>query len=513
MPELVTVVVEGRSVAVPRGTLLADALRLAGAQHVPDMPCAGLGRCGKCRVTAHGELSAPSEAERRHLSETELAAGVRLACQCRALGSCTAAKAEPDKNVQTRIRLDGVMPEFAHDPLFARYGAAIDIGTTTLAAQLYGAQGLLAEAAAPNPQSSFGADVISRIGRSLAGDGAALAAAIRGALSSLLTAMAADAAIAPADIDAIVVTGNTAMLYLFTQRNPDCLAHAPFEADCLFGTALEAAALDLPCPRAQVYLPRCISAFVGADITCAILASGMCTRPATALLTDIGTNGEMALWHEGELLCCSTAAGPAFEGAGLSMGMGGRTGAVDRVWLDDAGALHAHVLGEGAPEGLCGSGVIDAVACLLRSGRMDETGVLEDAPAVIAAPAALSQADIRQVQLAKSAIAAGITAMLHSAQVAPAQVETLYIAGGFGSYLRIESAAAIGLIPPALAVRADVIGNAALSGAVMILLQKNHREVCVGLAGKAKTLELTTSADFIEAYTEGMLFELPEDAQ
>ena len=154
-----------------------------------------------------------------------------------------------------------------------------------------------------------------------------------------------------------------------------------------------------------------MSAFVGADITTALLVSGICSKPDTRMLVDIGTNGEIALWHRGQLSCCSTAAGPAFEGAGLSMGMAGKTGAVDHVRVQD-GALQAHVIGGGAPKGICGSGVIDALACLLELEQLDETGLLEQDPAPVAPPVCLTQKDVRMVQLAKSAICAGLSTLL-----------------------------------------------------------------------------------------------------
>lgn len=217
------------------------------------------------------------------------------------------------------------------------------------------------------------------------------------------------------------------MLYLLTQTDPDCLSHAPFAASRLFGETLAAGELGLPCLHAQVYLPRCMSAFVGADITTALLASGICSKPDTRMLVDIGTNGEIALWHRGQLSCCSTAAGPAFEGAGLSMGMAGKTGAVDHVRVQD-GALQAHVIGGGAPKGICGSGVIDALACLLELEQLDETGLLEQDPAPVAPPVCLTQKDVRMVQLAKSAICAGLRTLLRVEGLCGADAAELAVA-------------------------------------------------------------------------------------
>lgn len=495
---------DGRAaeVSVPEGALLAEVLRDQG--YSPAMPCGGRGRCGKCKVLASGALSAPSPAERAHLTPEELDRGVRLACCARLEGDCrvTLSGAAHDQ-----ICLEGVMDAVTLRPRFRACGAAVDIGTTTLAASLYGPGGvLLAQASGANPQAAWGADVISRIDAALKGEGGPLAACVRSAVDDLLEELAAQARIAPGEIDALVVTGNTAMLHLFTETSPEPLSHAPFAAERLFGETCSAAALGLSvCPAASVYLPRCISAFVGADVTTALLASGIRGREGTRILVDIGTNGEMALWHGGTLLCCSTAAGPAFEGAGLSMGMHGQDGAVDHVALRD-GALAPHVIGGGDPRGICGSGVIDALACLLETEELDETGLLETDPAPVAPQVFLTQRDVRMVQLAKSAISAGLRTLLHTAGLSCPDVAELAVAGGFGSYLDAGNAGRIGLIPRELVPRVRVLGNAALGGAAMLLLDRELAPACEELARSAETLELSANPVFTRYYTEGMFF-------
>ena len=252
-------------------------------------------------------------------------------------------------------------------------------------------------------------------------------------------------------------------------------------------------------PEATVYLPPCIAAFIGADTVTATLASDLREIPETALLCDIGTNGEMVLWHENTLYACSTAAGPAFEGAGISMGMGGKTGAIDRVWVTD-GEIHAHVIGEADPVGLCGSGLVDAVAALL------DTELLDDDPAVISHPVEIIQEDIRAVQLAKSAIHAGMRTLIHTARLDCDDVATLYIAGGFGSYLNVQSAGKIGLLPEELTDRVTVLGNAALTGASMLLLCADLRPACETLAKETQVVELAANPVFVSEYMERMMF-------
>ncbi len=494
------IVVNDTALEAPVGTLLGD---LPPLRRSLEMPCSGHGRCGKCRVTAQGALSPLSALEQEHLTPEEIAQGVRLACCTRVEGDCRVSLAAART---AQIRLEQSAPQSAPDPLYTAFGVAVDIGTTTLAASLYGPQGkLLAQASAMNPQAGWGADVISRIEASLGGADAELAAAVRRGIASLIEEMAHTAHIDAASIDALVVTGNTAMLYLLTQTGPECLSHAPFEATRLFGEALPAAALRLPCPQATVYLPRCISAFVGADIATALLASGICAQADTRMLVDIGTNGEIALWHDGQLSCCSTAAGPAFEGAGLSMGMAGKTGAVDHIAVQN-GALVPHVIGDAAPQGLCGSGVVDALACLLETEQLDETGLLEDDPAMIAPPVCLTQKDVRMVQLAKSAVCAGLRTLLREKQLPVERVAELAVAGGFGSYLDVESAGRIGLLPQELVPHVRVIGNAALTGAAMLLLDRGKIAPIEALAAGAQTIDLSTNPAFLNAYTEGMFF-------
>ena len=497
---MITVTLNGKKIQAEAHTVLA---RVITPHAHLDMPCGGKGRCGKCRVRAAGALSALTEAEKANLSPEEIAEGIRLACCCTAEGDCTVETAG-DRKAYVLGAEEQKMG--TGTPLYRKYGAAVDIGTTTLAAILYGPDGkVLAQDGKMNPQSRWGADVISRIEASLKGERTEIARCVRGGINELLGSMSREAGIASEDIDAVVITGNTAMLYLLTGSNPDCLSHAPFEADRLFGETLRGDDLDLLCGEAKIYLPRCFSSFIGADTNTALLASDLLSRSGSCMMADIGTNGEIALWSDGKLLCCSTAAGPAFEGAGLSMGMPGKDGAVDHVTVED-GKLRSHVLGDTEPAGICGSGVIDALACLLETEDMDETGYLEDEIAPICGKVMLTQKDIRTMQLAKSAVCAGIETLMDTADISTEKVEELAIAGGFGSYLRAESAGKIGLIPNDLVPKVRILGNAALNGAAMLLLDSRRIPESEATAGRAVTVDLTTNPKFMQAYTEGMFF-------
>ncbi|MBE6653087.1 MAG: DUF4445 domain-containing protein [Ruminococcaceae bacterium] len=504
--KMVVVTLNGTAYSCPAGTTLGDLMQ--GHGH-GNMPCGGHGKCGKCRVTVKGEVTPPTEDERKALTAEELTEGIRLACRTRVLGNCTVTTAEQSGG---QIVTDGEFPSSmkhgALNPFRSGYGAAIDIGTTTLAARLYDREGrIVAGASRLNPQSVWGADVISRMEAAMAGNASKMAAQTRRTLDDMLAELAKTAGVQSRDIGAVTITGNTVMLHLLTETDVEPLTHAPFEAKRLFGETLPASHLDLTRldPDAPVYLPPCIAAFVGADTVTAILASDIRESPETALLCDIGTNGEMVLWHENTLYACSTAAGPAFEGAGISMGMGGRTGAVDRVWVTD-GRIDAHVIGEAAPTGICGSGLVDAVAALLDTEELDETGFLEDDPAVIADPVEITQEDIRAVQLAKSAIHAGMRTLIETAGLSCDEVTTLYIAGGFGSYLDVKNAGKIGLLPEELTDRVTVLGNAALTGAAMLLLCPDLRPACESMARETRIVELATNPVFVSEYMERMMF-------
>lgn len=492
------VIYNGKERHVAIGTRLADAFFV-------DAPCAGHGKCGKCKILARGALSEITAAERTRLTDSERAAGVRLACFTHILGDCLVQDMHQADNAN--ILTGGVRRALSPRPTFSHYGAAIDIGTTTIAARIFDTSGhCLADAACLNPQISLGADVISRIEAALNGMQQAPADAVRGALNHLLCTLA-EALPQGGTVDRIVITGNTVMLHLLTLASVEPLSHAPFRPERVFGEVLPAAALGLVgiAADATIYLPPCISAFIGADTTCALLAAGLDNGTKTALLADIGTNGEMALFKDGRLTVCSTAAGPAFEGVGVCMGMRATAGAIQAVTIVN-GQLHAKTVGDLPPVGICGSGLVDAVACLLQLGELDENGYLESEKAVIAPPVHITREDIRALQPAKGAIAAGLLTMLCAEKCTVKDVDVFYVAGCFGSYLNFPNAERIGLFPKGLSQKAKSIGNAAIEGATMLLLDKAMADRAARIASKAQVLELATSPIFADLFMKNMLF-------
>lgn len=480
-------------VSAKPGTPLSALLADAGASVA--QPCGGRGVCGKCAVLLSGAVSAPNA--------HEIKAGVRLACQAVIEGDAEVILPQEQAMEHIETGKASILSDAALQPMDGRFGAAIDIGTTTLALRLFDLTDgrCLGVSTMLNPQTTVAADVIGRIDAAMKGRGAHLQQQITEALAALLAHACAQAAISADAVDALVITGNTTMLYLLTGRDPFPLSRSPFEADHLFGE-------EVTLLHRRACLPPCLHAFVGADTTCAVLASSMCQSNRTALLCDIGTNGEMALWRNGILYVTSTAAGPAFEGAGISCGCGSVRGAIDRVDIVN-GQLHAHTIGNAPAVGLCGSGLISTVGSLLDLELLDETGMLEDDDAPLAPDVSLTQADIRAVQLAKAAIAAGIGCLLEQAGCALQDIDVLYLAGGFGSHLSIPHAVRIGLIPTELANKVQVIGNAALDGAATMLLNRSSLKDTDLIVRAARHVDLGGRSSFSERYVEEMFFPEP----
>lgn len=490
----ITICSNGKTFAVPAepGQLLGEALRT----HVPAfaMPCSGNHTCGKCKVKAAGAVSAPEEAELRLLSEPERASGVRLACAC---------YIEGDVIVTLNEDAAAKIISWYETPNFERTetgcGFAVDIGTTTVALQLIDrASGkVLAERLAKNAQCGYGADVISRIEACREQGVSVLSERIASQLETMAEECLLEAG--RPDVSESVITGNATMLHIYESLDPFSLAVAPFDAQSYFGCMSRRTLAGAP-----VYLPRCVGAYVGADIVCAVLASDLLSG-GVQMLADIGTNGEMVLAKDGRLLCCSTAAGPAFEGAGLSCGMPAAPGAIQAVRLEN-GAVTCKTVNHQPAKGICGSGILDALAVMLETEAMDDSGYLEEDWPVGGSGLTVTQRDVRQIQLAKSAVCAGLLTLMEEEGLSAAEIQRFVIAGGFGSTLNFDSAKAIGLFPAALREHTAFIGNGALGGAYMLLLNRSLRKKSERLAQEAVELSLSTNAGFMDYYVDCMSF-------
>jgi uncharacterized 2Fe-2S/4Fe-4S cluster protein (DUF4445 family) len=464
-PDRVRIRLEPLSVEldVPRGGSLMAGLAEQGFE----FPCGGMGECGGCGVRVLSGSLPVTGADRAAFTADQLADGWRLACQARAESPLVLECGQ----WRMEILADTAAPAGASRSATAAkrgLGIAIDLGTTTIAAQIVdlASGNVLGVETMLNPQAAFGSDVMSRIRASL--DGEDLTTPVRTALGQLVARLAAGR---ESQIAEVILVGNTVMHHLFSGLDVEPLAHVPFQSPHLAEQRFSASDLvwDLPA-GCTIRFARCIGGFVGSDILAGIVASGIDNGASLSALVDLGTNGEIAIGNKDGIVCASTAAGPAFEAGAIRMGMRAVTGAIAYVALAE-GKLRATVIGDASPRGICGSGVVDAVAAGLRSGAILASGRVANGKKLfpVAPPVVLYQTDIRELQLAKGAIAAGFRLLLKRLGAHVRDLQSIHLAGAFGNYVQIESAIRIGLIeaPHALIHAA---GNTALRGAKMLLL-------------------------------------------
>jgi len=453
----------GRVLELARGTALHDVLFAEGVE----FPCGGRGRCRGCRVRLLDGTLPVSAEEARRLTPAELAAGWRLACQARADGDLTLDLAQWETTILTD---ESPLPFKPQEGL----GVAVDLGTTTLAAQLLDLQTgqVLAVRTALNRQARFGADIMSRVEFAVLGGGQAeLTATIRAQVGQLVAELLDGARAAQGGLRHVVLVGNTVMHHLFCGLSLEPLARVPFDSPHAGLQVFQPPQLGWSLPGSVTvrFLP-CLGSFVGSDLLAGVLSTGLHRSEPLTALVDLGTNGEIVLGNRGKILCASAAAGPAFEGARISVGMRAATGAVAAVTVRD-GTLQSHVLGGGPARGVCGSGLVDAVAGALELGWLDARGRLVGRDSLPLAPTVqLTRADIRELQLAKGAIAAGLRLLLDEWGATPSDLERLYLAGAFGNYISIPSARRIGLLELP-SERVEPVGNTALRGAKLVLLE------------------------------------------
>ncbi|MGO8786781.1 MAG: ASKHA domain-containing protein [Terriglobia bacterium] len=484
----------------PAGTALRDLLFSQGVE----FPCGGQGRCRGCRVRVLEGHVAVNDPQRERLSAEELAQGWRLACQC---------TLEDDLVVELRQWDAAILVDdtpFAFQPR-GGLGVAVDLGTTTLVAQLLDLDTgrVLAVRTALNSQARFGADVMSRVQFAVPKGGAKqLRDLIRQQIGSLIEQLVFAAQIPQSEIKDVVVVGNTVMHHLFCGLDVEPLSRYPFEPEHIGLQTLGSGDLGwkLSGPASVRFLP-CLGGFVGSDILAGILATRLGEREDLNGLVDLGTNGEIVIGNRERLLCASTAAGPAFEGARISMGMRASTGAISEVMVENR-AVHCRVLGNVPPQGLCGSGLVDAVAAGLQLGRIQPSGRFTAGASAweLSAPVVLTQSDIRELQLAKGAIAAGIRMLLDRFGASAADLKKLYLAGAFGNYINRASAQRIGLINfPAEKVEAA--GNTALLGAKLALFRPDGDDGSFArLRRQTEHVALNADQSFQETFVEEMAF-------
>ncbi len=422
-------------------------------------------------------------------------------------------------------RVVDVRPGAAPRPL---YGVAVDIGTSKVIAYLFDLRRgrLIDQEAVENPQMRYGEDVISRIAQAARGSGRAdLAAAVREGINTDLATLYERQGLAPRDVCDMTVVGNTAMHHLALGLSPLGLGQAPFAPAAAEPLALRARDLGLNiCPEADVYFPPPIAGFVGSDALAVIAATHLAGKKRPSLAVDIGTNTEMALVHDGRVTVTSCASGPAFEGYQIRHGMKAVAGAIERVRISRAGdVVDVRTIAGEPPIGICGSGVVDLLAGLVRCGVVDHSGRMTNHPRVRRGEEGLeyvvadgphgeivfTQHDVRSLQLAKGAINSGWELLLDTLGVPLEELDRVYVAGAFGNYLDLAAAQFLGLFPPLSRRRVAFVGNAAGVGAEMALIDVSARRRMARLRERIEFLELATDKRFLDVFASRLGFSTP----
>mgnify|MGYP006285927873 FL=1 len=482
-----------RTFRVAEGTPLIDVLHEYGVE----FPCGGKGTCGGCKIRVLEGNIPLDEEHRQALSDLGLSEEWRLACMSYVYGEVTL---EVDQ-WKTIILADNTPFQFTPRE---GYGIAVDVGTTTLIAQLINMEEgkVLNAATATNPQSRYGADIMSRVEYAVKQEEQILTRLIREKVSELIGQLITGR---HTKIRKIVLVGNTVMHHLFCGFDLRPLATYPFESE---KTGLQQFSPDtlgwsVPGNPEILFMPA-IGGFIGSDILAGILAARIQEKEEINCLIDLGTNGELVIGNREGMICASTAAGPAFEGTNISMGMTATTGALSSINIT-SNPLHYHIIGNTSPRGICGSGLIDAIAWLHSKGYIDMWGQLADEKdsMEIVSGIILTQQDIREVQLAKGAISAGVRILSQKIKIQPENIDNIFLAGAFGNYVNLSNAQKIGLIE----FNGDKIiklGNSALIGAKMMLYLDPDN--LTPILQKIKHTSLETDPGFQETYAMKMLF-------
>lgn len=541
-PVNVKALIEGSGIEVDvwPGDTLRDALELTGIH--ANTECNGLGICGQCRVRFKSNAPTPNFEESYMLSERELAQGWRLACQtvpendcCISLpktGACS------DIRVLTEVSAqESLLPEMDDRRFHEGIGVAVDVGTTTIACYLIDlAQGRQIDVASfANPQRCFGADVISRI--QYARQGADSLKQLQQVLIEKIEQHMEDLCICnkveSQQVRQMTAVGNSTMMHILWGVDPWPLGVAPYEP--AFTKSLPRSAHELGFKRfseMKVELLPGIAGHLGADTVGGVLTLDFEQMEGPCLFLDLGTNGEIALFNEGKALGCTCAAGPAFEGVHISSGTPAIRGAIDRVQVE-AGRLTYSTIDDASPVGLCGSGLVDTVSVLLKESIIESSGRFKKAEQLASTdqaewaqrirsngnsrmfvidnkadgePIALTQADVRQVQLAKSAFRTGIDFLLDEMGIDAQDIRHVYVGGGFGSHLRMQSLITLGVLPDCMEGIVEAAGNVAGYGAKLALVNHSRHGKALEIGRWIKNIVLESQSGFTHRFTENLGF-------
>ncbi|MBT3360821.1 MAG: DUF4445 domain-containing protein [Rhodospirillales bacterium] len=522
---------------LPGETLLASLQR---AELVPRTPCDGQGTCGHCRI-AYLEGAPPASADERDvLGDKELRAGWRLACQSVPDRDCKIAEPLTDPGVGIRVLTDTGRSRFRlpHGSDWAEgYGVAVDMGTTTVACFLIDMENgqQLDVAAFANPQRKFGEDVISRIIHAHRGEDerAELQLCLTQEISERLNGLCRDHNIGPDRLRVLTAAGNLTMMHILLRKDPWPLGVAPYEPVFTQAAPRKAGEIGLTdFANLEVHVLPGVAGHLGSDAVAGMMALELNDAKAggSKLFLDLGTNGEIVLSWGDRAVGCTCAAGPAFEGVHISCGVPAVNGAIDVVDEIDGG-LRIHTIGEVTPIGLCGSGLADVIVVLLKNGLLTPSGRLlppgdipDSAPRELAARisveddqtrftlckgVSLTQQDVRQVQLAKAAFRTGIDFLMRAAELKPAHIDEVLIAGGFGSHLRSQTLIALGIVPPQLGGRIQSVGNLAGLGVQYALESPARIGLAKAIAARIQHIPLESQQEFADKFTDNIGFPVP----
>jgi uncharacterized 2Fe-2S/4Fe-4S cluster protein (DUF4445 family) len=559
---LVTFINEKKSVLVDTGVTILEAARRAGV--IIESPCNAIGSCGKCKVKipAIGYFGRINAIKAAHtVPEQERKEEFALACQTAVIGDIDVeTKDYAAENSSLKILSEGNTFQYAQKPYIRKkpetangschtevyggdvllgiedgdtasgqYAIALDIGTTTIVAALVDLQnGIRLDSESElNPQTSYAQDVLSRIHFASRDEGLhTLFSVFIDCLNHMIDTITTRLKIAKTAVYEIVFSGNTTMLHLATKTNPYSLGQYPYTPKISGGNFLNAKDLGIDIsPYGLIYLPPVISAYVGADITSGILISRLDEVSDAVLFIDIGTNGEMALSVNGKIAAASTAAGPAFEGMNITCGMRACRGAIEAFKIQD-GSISFNTIGGADAAGICGSGLLDIAGELVKAGVIGSNGRLvqpeegayngklksrmrdKDGKKAffITQNVFLAQKDIRQIQLAKSAIRTGIEMLLSHFNLSAQDITRVEIAGSFGYHLKEENLLNIGLLPREFAGKVSFTGNTSLSGAVAFLLNTDFMEKMQTIVKQIDVVELAKHENFDRVFVKYTAF-------
>lgn len=502
---VITVLPNQISLSCQKGEMLLHVLQSAGL--IVESPCGGRGTCGKCRVrVGEGEV---------------------LACQTAVVEDITVTL--PQGNSNHQVLTDGYMPDFVPDRFESGYGVAIDIGTTTVVAALIDLQSghEVASASDINPQKQYGLDVLSRITYEVEQGEAGIRAlqnCLIAALDDMIAQLCRTAQITQCEIQLITVAANCTMMHTLLGADARSIGRAPYMPSFTEAKSVRANDIGLSiAPDGEIYCLPHVSGYIGADIVAGVHVCDLAHRKGNVLFIDIGTNGEIVLKTDNRLLCCSCAAGPALEGMNISSGMRAADGAVEDLHITPDG-IELQTIGQQAPQGLCGSGILAAIRELLRQGFVNQRGQLlkkeqtqdwrsaylqgegRQRRVVLGERVVVSQEDVRQVQLAKGAILSGFTALLGKAGLSMEQLDEVLIAGQFGAHLPAESLIGVGILPPEVANKLLYVGNTSKTGAYMTLMRHETRRELEALSHCMEYFELAQTPDYDRIFAQSMRF-------